>query len=76
MTTDGKRKYQSWADAPRVFVTLAACPNCGGVDHRIVRSEANGDGSVSRRAICESCSARFFVVAEIPENGNPLEMPE
>ena len=76
MTTDGKRKYQSWADAPRVFVTLATCPNCGGVDHRRVRTEANGDGSSNRKMICGTCGHRFFVVAELPESGNSLGMPE
>lgn len=67
-------KRQSWADAPRVFISLPACPKCAGDDLKAVRSYANGDGSTTRRTICRSCGCRFFVVAEpSPEFGQTAE---
>ncbi len=59
-----------WRDAPFVFVTLPACPSCGATDHRITRTEAGGDGSVMRKAICEQCDSPFKLVIELPELGS------
>ena len=64
---------QSWADAPRVFISLPACPKCAGRDLETVRSEANGDGSRTRRTICRDCGQKVFVVAEFPEFGKEGE---
>ena len=76
MTTEGKRKHESWADAPRVFVTLPSCPQCGSTNLVRVRTEANGDGSATRRMRCACCPCRFFLVSEIPEPGICELMPE
>ena len=65
---------QSWADAPRVFISLPACPDCACGDLAHIRSEANGDGSYTRYTVCRKCGCRFFVVAEpIPEKGKEGE---
>ena len=60
----------NWADAPCCFVTAPSCSHCGHLEYITVRSEANGDGSVTRKAICRQCSGRFKIVVELPENGN------
>jgi hypothetical protein len=61
---------ETWQDAPLVFITAAACPACGAGKPLIVRSEANGDGSTTRKAICRRCSERFKIVVELPEFGS------
>jgi hypothetical protein len=61
---------ESWADAPMVVITLPGCPWCGAVKPILVRSEDNGDGSVTRKVICRQCSGRFKIVVELPEIGN------
>lgn len=69
-----KAKRQSWADAPRVFITLPACPECNSTNLHTIRSEANGDGSRTRYTICRACQKKFFVVPEpIPEFGKEGE---
>lgn len=55
---------QSWADAPRVFISLPACPKCAGNDLKTVRTYNNGDDSKTRRTVCRKCGCLFFVVAE------------
>jgi hypothetical protein len=59
-----------WQDCPIVFVTLPACPYCGTTGFITVRSEANGDGSVTRKSVCRRCSERFKLVIELPNSGN------
>jgi hypothetical protein len=60
-----------WSDVPTIFVTAAACPACRSGRPIIVRSEANGDSSVTRKAVCRVCGLRFKVVVEsLPEFGN------
>lgn len=58
---------ESWADVPMVFIPLPACPLCGAYRPIIVRSEAGGDGSTTRKAICRRCSRRFKIVVEPPK---------
>lgn len=65
---------QSWADAPRVFITAATCPKCGSNDRQTVKSYDNGDESVSRRTLCRKCGCRFWVVEEpSPEFGQTAD---
>lgn len=61
---------ESWTDAPCIFIEAPACPACQALRPIIVRSEANGDGSTTRKAICRRCSERFKIVVELPEFGN------
>lgn len=61
----------SWQDAPLVFVVAPHCPRCLAPRPIIIRSEQGGDGSVSRRCVCRSCSSRFVVVIELPGDGLP-----
>jgi hypothetical protein len=55
-----------WTACPLVFIPMPACPACGAVRPITVRSEAGGDGSVSRKSVCRKCSTRFVIVAEPP----------
>lgn len=59
-----------WANVAYVFVTAPACTSCGSTDLLTIRSEANGDGSVTRKTVCRVCSTRFKVVVELPSCGN------
>jgi hypothetical protein len=61
---------KSWANVPRVFITLPGCPFCGAVRPILTKSDDNGDGSVTRKVICRQCSGRFKIVVELPEIGN------
>jgi len=60
----------SWADAPLTFVVAPHCPRCLALRPVIVRSEANGDGSVTRKAVCRRCSKKFKIVVELPDSGS------
>lgn len=60
-----------WASAPMVFVQIPTCPGCGSTKHNRIRSEAAGDGSVTRKVVCTDCSTRFKIVLELPDTGNP-----
>jgi predicted nucleic acid-binding Zn-ribbon protein len=59
-----------WPHAPCVHITLPTCPSCGSRSYSTVRSEANGDGSTTRKAICRTCDTAFKIVCELPEFGN------
>lgn len=60
----------AWSDAPIVFITIAVCPGCGSTQHKLFRTEQNGDGTVTRKAVCTDCGARFKIIPELPEIGN------
>jgi hypothetical protein len=62
---------ESWVDVPLVTVIAPACPWCRALKPIPVRSEQNGDGSVTRRCVCRECSKRFKLLIEIPNFGNP-----
>lgn len=62
-----------WDDARCVHVTAGHCPHCHCLKYVRVRSEANGDGTVTRKCVCERCSRRFKLVIELPETGNSDE---
>ena len=59
-----------WHDLPIVFVTLPTCPACGSARYIGTRSEANGDGSTTIKAVCRACSQPFKICRELPEIGN------
>jgi hypothetical protein len=61
---------ETWDTAPMIFVVRPACPACGRLDYRRVRTEDNGDGSATRKVICKGCSAKYKIVVELPETGN------
>ena len=61
----------SWQDAPYVFIALPSCPSCGSLKPIIVRSESNGDNSTTRKCVCRSCSKRFLIVTEPPDDALP-----
>jgi len=65
-----KRDRIDWQDVPIVFVTLPTCAACGSPDYERVRSEGNGDGSVTRKAICRACGEPYKICVELPEPGN------
>lgn len=61
----------AWEDAPLVVIHKPACPSCWCDQFSLVRSEANGDGSTTRKAICGRCHKKFKIVVEpLPEIGN------
>lgn len=61
---------ESWFDAPCVVIVAPACPYCSARRPVIVRSEANGDGTTTRKAVCRRCSRKFKIVVELPDSGN------
>lgn len=65
-----KRERIDWADVPFVFVLLPTCPACGSPDYEKVRTESNGDGSVTRKAICRACGEPYKICVELPDSGN------
>jgi len=62
---------EAWQDCLCVFVEAPACPHCRSLRFVRVRSQAGGDGSVTRRCICAACSRRFNVVVELPDGSLP-----
>ena len=69
----------SWNDAPllTVFVSPpAVCPQCCAAKPIIFRTEANGDGSSTRKCVCRRCSQRFKVVVEIAKFGSDELVPK
>jgi hypothetical protein len=46
-----------WSKAPVVFVTVPTCPGCGSRQYHRTRTDANGDGSATRKVICRACVA-------------------
>lgn len=56
-----------WSTAEIVYIPAVACPGCAALRPIIVRSQSEGDGSVSRRCVCRRCAERFVVVVEPPE---------
>ncbi len=53
-----------WADVPCIELPVyrAACPFCGCESHKLDRSDPNGDGTRTRKAICDACRKRFKIV--------------
>jgi hypothetical protein len=64
-----KSRRINWADCPLVVVTAPACP-CGSLEYTTQRSEANGDGTTTRKAICRECGHPFKIAIELPYFGN------
>jgi hypothetical protein len=60
---------EAWHNVPCVFIVAPHCPVCFAGRPIIVRSEANGDGSKTRKAVCRRCSEKFKIVVELPEFG-------
>jgi hypothetical protein len=60
----------AWADAPMVFVVIPTCPSCGSTRYSRVRTENGGDGSATKKVICNECSGAYKIVLELPESGN------
>ncbi len=61
---------QPWSNCPRVFIVAPHCPACLGNDLLTIRCEQNGDGSVTRKTVCRTCSSRFLLIVEPPSAGN------
>lgn len=61
---------EAWADAPTASIIAPHCPLCLALRPIIVRSEQNGDGSVTRKAVCRECSQRIKIVVELPIFGS------
>jgi hypothetical protein len=61
-----------WPAAPCVYVVRPACPACWHEKYIPIRSDANGDDSVTLKAVCRQCSRRFKIVTEpmLPDYGN------
>lgn len=51
-------------DCAYVFVQRTRCPVCESVNVKTVRSEQNGDDTVTRRSRCRDCGHRFKTVVE------------
>jgi hypothetical protein len=52
-----------------VFVQRPVCPRCGALGYHRLRSEASGDGSVTKRVVCRGCARKYLIVVELPETG-------
>ena len=66
-----RRHRIDWAAVTStVFVTVPHCPECRSLDIERIRSEANGDGSLTRKTMCRSCGHVFKLVVELPFSGN------
>jgi hypothetical protein len=65
-----QRERIDWADMPVVFIVLPSCPVCGSISHETIRSEPNGDGTTTRKAVCRDCDSPFKISVELPEIGN------
>lgn len=63
-----------WSAVPLVFIPVVrpTCPHCGSQRLTIVRSEKGGDGSVSRKCVCNRCSKPLLVVVEPTEPPEPV----
>lgn len=66
---------ETWQDAPTITIWIVPtpptpCPNCGHSKPVIVRTEANGDGSSTRKCVCRRCSRKFKVAVELASLGN------
>ncbi len=59
-----------WSTVEVVFVTRPQCPHCHALEYVTTKSEPNGDGTVTRKAICRTCSQPFKISVELPEFGN------
>ena len=47
-----------------VFAAKPRCPLCECIDLQTLRSQKNGDGTITQRKRCRSCDHRFSVVWE------------
>lgn len=53
------------SDALRyVYVSLAKCPACEEVDHRIYKTIKQDDGSKTQYARCKVCDHKFLIIWE------------
>ncbi len=55
-----------WANAPCVDWCEPACPLCGSPACTRIRTEANGDNTVTRRFVCHACHQRFKTTQHPP----------
>ncbi len=51
-------------DYDPVYIRWARCPACDSRNVQTIRSEQNGDGTVTRRSQCRDCFIKFRVVVE------------
>jgi len=64
----------TWQDTPTIIIPRARCPHCGDMTPpHIYRSYAGGDGSMTRRCICRSCSRKYAIL--IDPDVEPLILP-
>ena len=66
-----------WLACPIVEVVKPACPFCGHEAYIPNRTFQNGDGSTTRRCICERCSKPYIVAVEklLPNFGGCIVWP-
>lgn len=60
----------AWSDVEVIEWCQPACPHCRSPLNDRVRTEANGDGSVTRRLVCLGCYSRWKAV-ELPAGSLP-----
>lgn len=58
----------SWSDVPFISIAPPHCPQCRSLRPITVHTFNNGDGSKTRYSICRSCSTRFRLIIELPDN--------
>lgn len=65
---DASSDRTRWEETPIVFIPRQprpVCPRCGSERQpKTVRSEANRDGSQTRKSECVDCGERFKIVVE------------
>lgn len=73
MSTDGT----PWASTPIITIYAATCPHCKAQEHYDRdRTDDNGDGSRTKKAICRTCGKRFRIVIEpLPVSGSWVQWP-
>ncbi len=69
-----RRRRTKWSDAPIVTIQSPRCPWCDREGRKsegydLNRSITSSDGSVARRAICESCSRGYLICVETMQPG-------
>ena len=62
-----RRERIDWAAAEVVYVRLPRCYYCNSRSYQSVRSEANGDGTSTLKAICNICDRPFKVTEDLED---------
>ena len=71
---DSRAPRVDWSAVPLVVTDQATCPHCASTRKpHLVRSEANGDETLTAKRICRDCSQPFkeLIQFRLPNFGKP-----